>query len=313
VRLGVSLPTVGLDHDREFLLPVAREADRLGFDSVWAADHVVLSHERRSEYPYGRSKTELAMEPGIQWLDPLGVLSLAASVTERVKLGTSVLVLPYRNPVLLAHQTASLDVLSGGRLILGVGTGWMREEFDALGVPPEERGARTDEGIEVMRTLWRDDPASFSGRFSSFENVVLAITPRSEGGPPVWIGGDTDPALRRTLRHGDGWHGFEIFPEDMPDIRARLERLGEEVGRDPAELELTNVRGLMPPGREDEGFIPGRRWLGGEHPSAESIVDELGRLADEGVSMCVIQISLLAPLVPEALGWVASEVLPKLE
>jgi probable F420-dependent oxidoreductase len=311
VRIGVQLPTVGLDHDRDFLVPVAEAADRLGFDSLWAADHVVMSYARETEYPYPRSKTEIAMEPGIQWLDPLLSLTLAAGVTDRVKLGTSVLVVPYRNPVILANQCSTLDVLSNGRLILGVGTGWMREEFEAIGVPPGERGARTDESLDAMRTLWRDDPASYSGRFFSFSDIVLTCAPRTAGGPPLWVGGNTDPALRRALRFGDAWHGFEIFPEDLADVRARLGRLGEEVRRDPATLELTVARGLMVPGTEEDSWVPGRRWLGGEHPSAESIVDELGQLEAEGGAMCLIQISALAPRLPEALEWVAAEILPK--
>ena len=312
MRIGVNLPTVGLDHDRDFILPVAEAAERLGFDSLWATDHIVMSYARESEYPYQRSKTEIAMEPGIQWIDPLLTLTLAVGATERVKVGTSVLVVPYRNPVVLANQCSTLDVLSGGRLILGVGTGWMREEFEALGVPPGERGRRTDEALEAMRILWSQDPASFQGNFFSFSDIVLACQPRTEGGPPIWVGGNTDPALRRALRYGDAWHGFEIYPEDLADVRARLERLGEEAGRDPASLELTVVRGLMVPGTEEDSWIPGRRWLGGEHPSSESIVDELGRLEQEGATMCVVQISALAPLVPEALDWVAAEVLPKL-
>jgi probable F420-dependent oxidoreductase len=306
VRIGVSLPNVGLDHGREMLLPVAEAAERLGFDSVWAAHHVILPYERESQYPYKHSGTEVAMSPGMQWLDPLITLATVAGATERIGLGTSVLVLPYRNPVNLALEVAALDVLSGGRFVLGVGAGWMREEFASLGLDPSERGARTDEGIRALRTLWTDDPASFHGRFVSFEGAVLATRPVTEGGPPIWVGGNTDPGLRRALRLGDGWHGFEVFPEDMPDVRERLARLGEEVGRDPADLELSVARGLIPPGREEESFIPDRRMLGG---SAQAIVEELGRYGDEGVSMVLIQVSMLAPNVPEALEWVAADVL----
>lgn len=312
MRLGVSLPSVGLDHDRDFLVPVAEAAERLGFDSVWATDHVLMSYARKSEYPYQQSGTEVAMEPGIQWIDPLIALTLVGAVTERVKLGTSVLVLPYRNAVVLANETATMDVLSDGRLILGVGTGWMREEFAAIGVPAKERGARTDEGIEVLRTLWRDDPASFHGRFHDFDDVVLATQPRTEAGPPIWVGGNTEAALGRALRLGDAWHGFEIYPEDMPDINERLDRLGEEVGRDPRTLEKTLVRGLTPPGTEEDSWVPGRRWLGGEKPTAEAVVDELKRLEELGVTMVLLQVSLLAPLVPEALEWVAAEVMSRL-
>ncbi len=310
MRIGVSLPNVGLDHGKETILPVATTADRLGFDSVWAAHHVVLPYERQSKYPYQRSGTEVAMSPGMQWLDPIVTLSMVAGVTERLRVGTSVFVLPYRDPVTLAAELAALDVLSDGRFILGAGVGWMREEFEAIGVPPGERGARTDEHLRALEVLWTEDPASFDGRFTQFDGVVLATTPRTQGGPPIWIGGNTDAALRRALRFGSGWHGFEVFPDEIPQVRERLERMAGEEGRDPAELELSVARGLMPPGREEESFIPDRRMLGG---SAEEIVDELGRYAEAGVEMVLIQVSLLAPLVPEALEWVAAEVLPKLK
>jgi probable F420-dependent oxidoreductase len=300
---------VGLDHGKEMVLPVAEAAERLGFASVWAAHHVTLPYERSSRYPYGHSGTEVAMSPGMQWLDPLVTLSMVGAVTERVRLGTSVLVLPYRNPVNLAAEAAALDVLSDGRLVLGVGAGWMQEEFRALGIDPAERGPRTDEHIEVLRTLWTQDPASFDGRFTAFDGIVLATTPHTEGGPPIWVGGNTDLALRRALRLGDGWHGFEVYPEDMEGVRERLARAGQEVGRDPSDLVLSVVRGLIPPGREEESFIPDRRMLGG---SAAAIVDELGRYAELGVEEVVIQVSLLAPLVPDALEWTAAEVLPQL-
>jgi probable F420-dependent oxidoreductase len=267
-----------------------------------------MAYERESEYPYGRSGTEIAMTPGMGWLEPLAALSFVAARTERVRLGTSVLVLPYRNPVLVAAQAATMQVLSGDRLVLGVGTGWMREEFEALGIDPAERGARTDECMQVMRALWRDDPASFSGRFAEFDDVVLGIPPR-DAAPPLWVGGNTRPAMRRALRYGDGWHGFEVYPEEMPAVREQLAELGDEVGRDPDELELSVVRGMVPPGREEESFIPDRRNLGG---SAAEMVERLGRYAEGGVSLVVIQVSLLAPLMPECLEWFASEVMSQL-
>ena len=309
MRIAVSLPSVGLSHGKEMILPVAEAAERLGFDSVFAAHHVALPYERESEYPYQRSGTEIAMTPGIQWLDPLVTLSMIAGVTDRIGLGTSVLVLPYRNPVNLAAEVASLDVLSDGRVILGVGCGWMREEFETLGLDPSERGARTDEYIEVLRTLWTQDPASFDGRFVTCEGIVLAARPQTEGGPPIWVGGNTEAGLRRALRHGDGWHGFEVYPEELTDLHEQLERIGAEVDRDPAELVLSVARGLMPPGREGESFVHGRRMLGG---SADAVVDELGSYADQGVELVLIQVSLAAPLVPEALEWVAAQVLPQL-
>jgi probable F420-dependent oxidoreductase len=310
MRIGVSLPNVGVGNTKEGILGVAAGAERHGFDSVWAAHHVLMPYERASQYPYQRSGTEVAMTPGMQWLDPLVTLSMIAGTTERVRLGTSVFVLPYRDPVTLASEVAALDVLSEGRVILGVGVGWMREEFEAIGVPSRERGARTDEHLRVLKALWTEDPASFDGEFTRFDGIVLATKPHNQGGPPVWIGGNTEPALRRALRFGDGWHGFEVFPDELPELRERLERLGEEVGRDPAELELSVARGLVPPGREQESFIPDRQMLGG---SSAAIVEELGRYAEQGVGLVLIQVSLSPPQLPEALEWVAAEVLPQLD
>ncbi len=138
---------------------------------------------------------------------------------------------------------------------------------------------------------------------------MLAARPQTEGGPPIWVGGNTEAGLRRALRHGDGWHGFEVYPEELTDLHEQLERIGAEVDRDPAELVLSVARGLMPPGREGESFVRDRRMLGG---SADAVVDELGSYADQGVELVLIQVSLAPPLVPEALEWVAAEVLPRL-
>jgi probable F420-dependent oxidoreductase len=309
MRIGVSLPTVGPDPGPEPVLAVAEAAERLGFDSVWATDHVLMSHERRSEYPYGRSGTEIAMTPGMPWLEPLSALAFVAARTRRVGLGTSVLVLPYRNPVVVAAEAATLHLLSGDRLILGVGAGWMREEFKALGLDPAERGARLDEYIEVLRTLWSEQRASFSGRFVDFDEVMLAIPPR-DAVPPVWVGGNTRPALRRALRLGDGWHGFEVYAEEMPAVRTTLDELGDELERDPAELELSLARGMVPPDRASDSFIPDRRNLG---ESAAEMVEELGRYAEAAVGLVAIQVGLPAPEMPAALEWFAAEVMQQLD
>ena len=220
------------------------------------------------------------------------------------------LVLPYRNPVNLAAEVAALDVLSDGRFVLGVGAGWMQEEFRALGIDPAERGARTDEHIEVLRTLWTQDPASFEGRFTQFDGIVLGHH-AAHRGRPADLGGREH---RRRAAPGAAPRGRLARLRGLSRghagcTRAAWHASAEEVGRDPAELALSVVRGLIPPGREEESFIPDRRMLGG---SAEAIVDELGRYAEQGVEDVVIQVSLLAPLVPEALEWTAAEVLPKL-
>ena len=214
------------------------------------------------------------MSPGMQWLDPLVTLSMVGAVTDRVRLGTSVLVLPYRNPVNLAAEVAALDVLSEGRFVLGIGAGWMQEEFRALGIDPgraraahrrAHRGAAHAAGPRIRRasaaasrgsrgSCWRPRRAPRAGRRSG-----SAATPtRPCAGRSAWGTDGTDSrSTRRTCR----------------EVRERLERFGEEVGRDPATLALSVVRGLIPPGREEESFVPDRRMLGG---SADAIVDELG-------------------------------------
>jgi probable F420-dependent oxidoreductase len=309
VRLGLALPSVGLAHDRELLLPVARAAEQAGLDSLWATDHILIPADRRSTYPYGHSGTEVALSPGFQWLEPITTLGVVAGATERIGLGTSVLVLPYRNPVVLAAQLASLDVLAGpDRLVLGVGVGWMTEEFDAVGVPRAERGARTDEHIAVLRHLWAGQERAFEGAFTRFDAATIATQPATPGGPPILVGGNSDAALRRAARLGDGWHGFDVPPEDMPATAARLARHAEAAGRDAAALELSVVRGFVPPGLEQDSFLR-RRSLGG---SADEVVDELGRYAQGGVDLVVLQVPLIPPQVVEAVGWLEAEVLPRL-
>jgi probable F420-dependent oxidoreductase len=263
MRFGVFLPTVTPAPDRDFVLAVAQAADRLGFDSVWTADHVVLPGDRRSQYPYVRSTTEVLFSPGVMWVDPIATMGFVAGSTDRVTIGTSVLILPYRHPVVLANEVASLDRLSGGRIVLGIGVGWMDEEFEALGLRRSERGARTDEYLQVLRTLWSAaGECSFEGRWISFRDVALATAPLTPGGPPVWIGGNEEPALRRAVALGAGWAGFEIFPEEIPEIRRTLDRLGAELDRDPSELTLSVRRGLLPP-FEVTNFLAGRRCIAG--------------------------------------------------
>src|SRR3954451_23322300 len=246
--IGIALPSVGPVGEREFVLDVARRAEHHRFHSVWAADHIAFPKTRTSVYPYPQSTTELAFSPGVDWLDPVAVMGFVAGATERLVIGTSVLVLPYRNPVILAQELASLDRLSEGRIVLGIGSGWMDEEFAAVGVPKNERGARTDEAMELMRLLWStNDYRSFRGRFWQLDDVVLASHPSRPGGPPIMVGGNTDAALRRVGRLGDGWLGFEVFVEDVPAKREAIARVAEEAGRDPSAITISVRRGLVPP------------------------------------------------------------------
>ncbi len=238
MRLGLHALGIGTGARRDVIDAVAAAAEACGFATLWWGEHVVMVDRPVSRYPYS-ADGRIAVPSEADWLDPLVGLSFAAAATERIRIATGVLLLPEHNPVLLAKQAASLDVLSGGRLTLGVGVGWSREEFAALGVPFERRGARAAEYAAAMRALWREDVASFDGEFVSFETV--RVNPKPAGGDtlPIVLGGNSDAALRRAASWGDGWYGFNLAGVDA--VRERLAVLGElcrEAGRELAELYL---------------------------------------------------------------------------
>src|SRR5712692_10066601 len=176
MEFGCHLPVFGRAATRTGLLTFARDMERLSYESLWASDHIVIPHTIRSRYPYSETG-EFPLSADATFLEPLTALAMVAGVTERVRLGTTVLVLPHRHPVLAAKILATLDHLAPGRVILGAGVGWMREEIELLGAPYDQRGAWTDEAIRIMRTCWRDERASFQGRFFSFPEFGLAPKP----------------------------------------------------------------------------------------------------------------------------------------
>lgn len=217
---------------------VAAAAETCGFATLWSGEHLVMVEDPTSRYPYA-DDGRIAVPAAADWLDPLIGLSFVAAATTSIGIATGVLLLPEHNPVLIAKQAASLDKLSGGRFTLGVGIGWSREEFDALGVPFDRRGARTAEYIEVIRTLWRDGVASFHGEFVGFESIQVNPKP-VHGRIPIVLGGNSDAALRRVAAIGDGWYGFYL--RDVDDVVAttqRLETFCRSVGRDRSELTLS--------------------------------------------------------------------------
>jgi probable F420-dependent oxidoreductase len=247
MQLGLHALGIGKGAKRPIMDAVAAAADTSGFATLWAGEHVVMVDAPESRYPYS-DDGRIAVPAGADWIDPLIGLSFIAAATSRIAIGTGVLLLPEHNPVLVAKQAATLDVLSGGRLTLGVGVGWLREEFDALGVPFERRVARTKEYVEAIRTLWREDIASFDGEFVRFDSVRLNPKPADGRDIPIVVGGNSDAALRRVAEWGDGWYGF-----NLADVDAVAERVGflrtlcTEHGRDPAELRLAVVlRDLQP-------------------------------------------------------------------
>ena len=196
---------------------IARRAEALGFDSLWTGEHVVLPDPRQAPSP---------APPDFAMLHPSTALAYLAGVTKRVKLGTGITLIAQRNPVVLAKEMASLDVVSEGRLLLGIGAGYLHQEFAALGVPFQERGARTDEYVAAMRALWNDERPSFHGRFVQFDAIQAMPRPVQDGGPPIVVGGASDAALRRSVDYAQGWYGFALNVEQTAGVLERLRRLG---------------------------------------------------------------------------------------
>jgi probable F420-dependent oxidoreductase len=238
MRLGLHAIGIGSGARRPVIDAVAIAADALGFATLWAGEHVVMVDRPESRYPYSRDG-RIAVPAAADWLDPFVALSFAAAATRTIGLATGIVLLPEHNPVLLAKQVASLDALCGGRLTLGVGVGWSREEFDALGVPFARRGERAAEYLDAMRVLWQEDVASFAGEFVSFSQVRVNPKPVRDRHVPVVFGGNSDAALRRVATTGDGWYGFNLSSVDAVRERmARLDELCREAGRDRAELQI---------------------------------------------------------------------------
>ena len=203
MKLGIHIPQIGRKAGPEAVRRGARQAEDLGYDNIWVNDHLAIPHDA----PYPPSKS---------FYEPLITLTWAAAATSRVELGTSVLVLPLRTPAHLAKELATLDLLSDGRLILGAGVGWMEVEFDAMGVPFHDRGARTDDIINILRACWGEDPISYRPTTVTAALDGIRALPQPERKIPIWVGGNSQPALRRAKALGDGWHGTRV-PMDQID------------------------------------------------------------------------------------------------
>jgi probable F420-dependent oxidoreductase len=208
IEVGVHLPQYGRVASAEAVSRAARHAEELGFRDLWVSDHTV--HPAAQDYP----------SPYL--FDPLVCLTWAAAVTERIRLGTSVLVVPTHEPLALANRLASLDAMSGGRLLLGAGVGWSRAEYEALGHDFASRGKRFDEALDLFETVWRDDPATFHGEFTSFDDI--RVLPKPAADIPVWIGGSSEPAYRRAVARGDGYQAVGLKPDQAAPVVERLRR-----------------------------------------------------------------------------------------
>ena len=223
MHFGVGLPHFRQLASAEAITTVAQQAEALGFDSVWVSDHIVVPNSAIPRF-------------GEVFFEPFMTLAYVAGKTKRIRLGTSVIILPYRNPLFMAKALATLDVLSGGRLIVGAAVGWLAEEFEALGIPFTERGARSDEALKVMRALWTEAEPTFEGRFFRFGQIRAEPKPLQKPHPPIWIGGNSQAAFRRAAEFAGAWHPSHRPVEEMAAGAKQFKALAKARGRDPNSL-----------------------------------------------------------------------------
>jgi probable F420-dependent oxidoreductase len=238
MKFGIMFANAGPFAFPESLTHLARTAEASGFESIWTIEHVVIPRGYKSTYPYDPSGRIPAPE-NLPIPDPLLPLAYAAAVTRTLRLATGILILPQRHPLYVAKEAATLDVLSGGRLILGIGIGWLREEFQALGIPFEERAARTSESVRAMRSLWKDEPEPFAGKFFSWPPLESNPKPIQKPGVPIVLGGHAEAAARRAARYGDGFFPGVGDPAKLKTLLAVMHEECRRVGRRPEEIEIT--------------------------------------------------------------------------
>ncbi len=237
MRFGIAFANIGAYVEAAEAVRLAQAAEGAGFESIWTVDHVVVPGGYRSTYPYDPSG-RLPSGEGTVFPDPLIWLAYIAARTSSLRLGTGILIVPQRNPLILAKELATLDSLSGGRMILGAGIGWLEEEFEALGVPFAGRAQRMEEAIAAMRALWTEEQASFQGSTTTFANCFLR--PQPPGGTiPVHIGGHSPAAARRAGRIGDGFFPLGVGPDELPPLIELIRTSAEAAGRDPEAIEVT--------------------------------------------------------------------------
>ena len=291
MKIGVHVPQWGGSATRSGVLDVAQAAEVSGLDSVWVADHLVFPVKSESQYPYRPDGVPFDLQDG--FLEALTELAVVAGGTSRVGLGTSVLVLPMRDPLTTAKVATTIDVLSEGRLQLALGAGWWQEEFEALGQAFAGRGARMDEQIDILRSVWSSPTFAHNGASYNFPELSCTPLPAQAGGPPLLIGGMNPAALKRAAQRGDGWHAVGADLEVFAKNRARLDDLAREAGRDPSEVIMSTSAGLS--------------------TNPDRAIGRLRDLAEVGVSQVVLNFAGGAAEIIERIGWLAEHVLPALD
>ncbi len=309
MKFGISLFNRGALSRPDHMTALTQRAEALGFDTVAVSDHIVIPKVETDNYPYhpqGRFPHDMSFD----YFEPLATLMYLAGATRTIRLGTSVLIIPYRNPVLVAKMTASVDALCGGRLFLGVGTGWWRDEFEALGIGDhyDTRGPRTDEYIAILRNLWREAEPAFEGEFFRYGNLEFSPKPAQRGGIPIWVGGHTGRALRRTVELGDAWHPIalrppaNLSPADLGRARGRLHDLCEQKGRDPASLPIV-LRIALTFSDSERATMVG---------APDDILEDIAAYGKQGVERILFDLPAPDPAAQaEALERLGGEVLPR--
>ena len=286
--LGFDLPTRGALASPETITRLAIEGEAMGFDYLTLSDHIVIPRDIEARYPYSTTG-EFPSGGRTDWYEQLTSAAFVAAKTTRLRIVTSVMVVPHRPAVLTAKVLATVDLLSNGRLTVGVGAGWMKEEFEAVGTPPfAERGAVTDEYMAAFRELWTKDAPQFEGRHVRFSNIVMLPKPVQKPHPPIWVGGESPPALRRVAKLGDGWYPIGTNPQhpldSLPRMRAGIERMRRmvaEAGRDPRQIAIgyrIQRFGANVPAKADDGE---RRLFSG---GPADIAGDLRAFRDLGVT-----------------------------
>ena len=287
MKYGITLPDRGPLARPEELSALAGKAEELGYDSILVGDTIVRPRRIDSAHPYNES-SEYPYRSSGEAFELLTLLTFLAGRTSKIRLATGVMVVPYRSPLLAAKVLATLDVLSQGRLVVGIGAGWMREEFEALGSPPfEERGAVTDEYLRAFKELWTNDNPSFQGKYVSFDNISFLPKPVQKPYPPIWVGGESRPALRRAAELADGWYPLatnRTYPmstlQQLADGIKRLASYARRFGRDPGEIEV--IYGARPFELKKNGASPesGRLPFVG---TVDQVASDIRRCEEMGV------------------------------
>ena len=297
MEYGFYLPNSGAGVEPNALSDIAKLGDRLGFFCMVMPDHVLQPNQVNSTYPY--SLTGDILEAGQsgdgEWPEQITTLAYLAGITDQIKLVTSVMIIPYRNPILTAKMLSTLDMLSKGRLILGAGVGWMEEEFELLDTEPfAERGAVTNEYLRAFIELWTSDNPTFEGKYVNFSDITFLPKPVQKPHPPIWIGGQSKPAIRRAAQIGNAWHpvgaipAAPLEPEELAENLALLHDYAEKAGRDPSQIQVS-VKAPLYDSNNSDGSR--RRFTG----SPDEVRQDVQTYADVGVTHLIFDFRTADP------------------